>query len=54
MCCTFKESKFSIFPFKSSVNMGGQSPPEVANRHGVSIQHMVVTHSPEPLILMEF
>lgn len=34
---TFKESEFPIIPFKSSVNMSGHSPPEVTNRHGVSI-----------------
>lgn len=48
---TFKESKLPILPFKSRVDMSGQSPPEVTDWHGVSIQDVVVTHSPEPLVL---
>lgn len=50
---TFKESKFPIFPFKSSIDMSGQSSPKVTNRHGISIQNMVVTYPPEPFILKE-
>lgn len=31
--------------------MGGQSPPELTNGHGVSIHHVVVAYPPEPLVL---
>ncbi len=50
---TFKESKFPVFPFKSGIDMSGQSPPKVTDRHGISIQNMVVTYPPEPFILKE-
>lgn len=50
---TFKEYKFPIFPFKSGIDMSGQSSPKVTNRHGIAIQNMVVTYPPEPFILKE-
>lgn len=48
---TFEESKLPIIPFKGRVNMSGQAPPEVTDRHGVSVQDVVVAHPPEPFFL---
>lgn len=48
---TFKKDKVPIFSFKGSIDVIGQPSPKVTNRHGVSVQHATVSHSPEPLIL---
>lgn len=48
---TFEKSKLPIIPFKGGVNMSGQAPPEVTNRHWVSVQDVIVAYPPEPLLL---
>ena len=50
---TFEENKFPIFPFKSRIDVSGQSPPKVSNWHGISVQNMVVAYPPEPFVLKE-
>lgn len=48
---TFEEGKLPIIPFKGGVNVSWQAPPEVTDRHGVSVQDVVVANSPEPFVL---
>lgn len=48
---TFEKSKLPIIPFKGGVNMSRQAPPEVTNRHWVSVQDMIVANPPEPFFL---
>lgn len=48
---TFEKSKLPIIPFKGGVNMSRQAPPEVTNRHWVSIQDVIVANPPEPFFL---
>lgn len=49
---TFEEDKLPLTVLIDSVDLGGQPFPEIADLHGVPGHHRVITHPPEPLILM--
>jgi len=48
---TFEEDKFPVVPLVGGVDVGGQALPEVTDGHRVTRQHLVVTHTPKPLVL---
>lgn len=48
---TLEEDKFPIVPLVGGVDVRGQALPEVADGHRVTGQHLVVTHTPKPLVL---
>lgn len=48
---TFEEDKFSILSLIGSIDGCRQAPPELANRHWVSIHYLVIPHPPEPSLL---
>lgn len=48
---TFEEDKFAILSLIGSIDGCRQTPPELANRHWVSIHHLVIPHPPEPSLL---
>lgn len=48
---TFEEYKFAILSLIGSIDGCWQAPPELANRHRVSIHHLVISHPPEPSLL---
>lgn len=48
---TFKEDKFPIFSFISSIDSCRQTSPEMSNWHGVIFHNPIITNAPEPLIL---
>ena len=48
---TLEEDEFPVVPLVGSVDVGGQTLPEVADGHGVAGQHLVVANAPQPLVL---
>ena len=50
---TLEEDKFPISPLVGGVDVGRQAPPEVTDGHRVTWQHLVVTHTPKPLVLQK-
>lgn len=49
---TFEEDKLALTVLIHGVDLRRQPFPEVADLHGVSRHHRIITHPPEPLILM--
>lgn len=50
---TFKEDKFPVFSFISSIDSCRETSKEMSNWHGVIFQHPLMSDTPEPLILKE-
>lgn len=50
---TFKEDEPAVVSLVGSVDVSRQTPPEVADGHGVVIQNPVPAHPPEPTALRE-
>lgn len=48
---TLEEDKFPVVPLVGGVDVRGQALPEVTDGHRVTLQHLVVAHTPKPLVL---
>ena len=48
---TFEENKTALAVLVDGVYLGGQTPPEDVDEHGVPGHHRIVLHSPQPVVL---
>ena len=48
---TFEENETALAVLIDGVYLGGQTPPEDVDEHGVTRHHCVVLHPPQPVVL---